>query len=131
MLACLAAAFLLNIPSDQQQVTDPSQELAEIQKRLAKAWMAADRLVIERIIEPNWTITGTDGRLSTRVDVLREVFETKVHRITANEIDDVRVRLLGDAAVVTGHTHGPGKHNEVAYDISSRFTDVFVRREGP
>ncbi len=77
---------------------------------------------------------GVGGKLAPNESpldcVLREVFETMVHRITANEIDDVRVRLLGDAAVVTGHTHGPGKHNEVAYDVSSRFTDVFVRREG-
>lgn len=130
MLACLAAMLLLAIPHVPQGVTDSSQELVEIQQQLAKAWMAADRVAIERIIAPEWTLTGTDGRLSTRADVLRDVFETKVHRITAIEIDDVRVRLFGDAAVVTGRTHGRGRYNDVAYDVWIRFTDVFVRRDG-
>jgi ketosteroid isomerase-like protein len=113
-----------------QRATDPSQELADIQQRLATAWVRADRPAIERIIAPDWTVTGADGRLSTRGDVLRDAFDTKVHHITAIEIDDVRVRLFGDAAIVTGRTHGRGRYQDVPYDVWIRFTDVFVRREG-
>ena len=131
MLASLAVAlFLLAIPDVPQPATGSNQELADIQQRLAKAWMTADRAAIERIIAPDWTLTGADGRLSTRADVLRDAFETKVHRIAVIEIDDVRVRLFGDAAVVTGRTRGRGRYQDVPYDVSLRFTDVFVRRDG-
>jgi ketosteroid isomerase-like protein len=131
MPASLTAALLVLAISDAQQSTiESSQELAEIQQRLAKAWVAADRAAIEHIIAPDWTVTGADGRVSTRGDVLRDAFETKVHRIMAIEIDDVRVRVFGDAAVVTGRTHGRGEYGNVPYDVTIRFTDVFVRREG-
>ncbi len=46
------------------------------------------------------------------------------------EIDDVRVRTFGDAAVVTGRTHGVGEFSGAAYDVIIRFTDTFVRRAG-
>lgn len=131
MLASLAAAlFLIATFNVHQGMTQSNQELAEIQQRLAEAWVAADRAAIERIIAPDWTVTGTDGRVSTRGDVLRDVFETKVHRISALEIDDVSVRVFNDASVVTGRTHGRGEYSNVPYDVTIRFTDVFVRREG-
>jgi hypothetical protein len=46
------------------------------------------------------------------------------------EIDEVRVRVFGDAAVVTGRTHGVGEFGGAAYDVVIRFTDTFVRRDG-
>jgi hypothetical protein len=105
MLARLTAAlFLLGLVNVQQGIPESSQELAEIQQRLAKAWVAGDRGAIEHIIAPDWTVTGADGRVSTRADVLRDAFETKVHRMIAIEIDDVRVRVSRDAAIVTGRT---------------------------
>jgi ketosteroid isomerase-like protein len=109
---------------------DPRDELAGIQQRLAKAWVDADRAAIEAILAPDWIVTGADGRLSSRADVMRDVFETGVHRMAAIEIDDVYVRPFGDAAVVTGRTHGRGEYDGVAYDVTIRFTDVFVHRDG-
>src|SRR5215216_4623673 len=122
MASVIAALFLIAIQSNQ--------ELTDIQQQLAKAWMAGDRAAIERIIAPDWSVTGTDGRVSTRADVLRDVFETKVHHITLVEIDNVSVRVFGDGAVVTGRTHGRGEYSNVPYDVTLRFTDVFVRHDG-
>jgi ketosteroid isomerase-like protein len=130
MLAGLVVGRFALANSDVEQVTGSTQELAEIQQRLAEAWVASDRAAIERIVASDWTVTGPDGRVSTRGDVLREVFDTKVHCITSLLIDDVRVRVFGDAAVVTGRTHGRGEYGKVPYDVVIRFTDVFVRREG-
>jgi ketosteroid isomerase-like protein len=131
MLATLAAALLLFAAAPQSpRITDPRQELADLQQRLARAWLAADRAAVERIIAADWTVTGADGRVSTRQEVLRDVFDTKVHRILALEIDDVRVRVFGETAVVTGRTKGRGEYAGVPYDVTIRFTDVFVRRDG-
>ena len=89
-----------------------------------------DRAAIERIIAPEWTVTGPDGGISTRADVLRDVFETRTHRIRSLTVDDVRVRVFGDAAAVTGRTRGRGESGNTPYDVEIRFTDMFVRREG-
>jgi len=128
MLSRLAAALFLLAISDVHQGVN--QELLDLQQRLARAWTTGDRTAIEHIIAADWTVTGPDGRVSTRADVLRDAFETKVHRIAAIEIDDVQVRVFGDTAVVTGRTHGRGEYANTPYEVRIRFTDVFVRRDG-
>lgn len=102
--------------------------LAEIQQELAHAWVSGDRTAIERIIAPEWRSTGPDGRSSDRATVLGEVFEKRVHRIRRLEIEDVRVQVFGDAAIVTGRTHGAGDFAGTPYDVVIRFTDTSVRR---
>lgn len=104
--------------------------LARIQQDLSRAWVAGDRPVIEQIIAPEWRSTGPDGRASDRASVLTEVFEKRVHKIHRLDIDDVRVRVFGDAAVVTGRTHGVGEFAGAPYDVVIRFTDTFIRRKG-
>jgi hypothetical protein len=103
--------------------------LAELQQTLAKAWAGGDRETIERIIAPEWSSTGPDGRVTDRTGVLTEVFGTRVHKIHRVEIDQVGVRVFGDAAVVTGRTHGVGEVEGSTYDVFIRFTDTFVRCE--
>ena len=102
--------------------------LAALQQTLAKAWVSGDRETIERIIAPDWRSTGPDGRMTDRASVVAEVFETRRHKIRRVEIDDVSVRMYGDAAVVTGRTHGTGELDGSPYDVMIRFTDTFVRR---
>jgi ketosteroid isomerase-like protein len=104
--------------------------LAQLQQELAKAWVGDDRAAIERIIARDWRSTGPDGSSNDRASVLAEVFETRVHRIHRLEIDDIVVRVFGDAAVVTGRTHGVGDYAGTPYDVVIRFTDTFVRRDG-
>jgi ketosteroid isomerase-like protein len=44
-------------------------------------------------------------------------------------VDDVAVRVFGDAAVVTGRTVARG-NSPGAAPVELRFTDVFVRQDG-
>jgi hypothetical protein len=104
--------------------------LTGLQQTLARAWVNGDRATIERIIAPEWRVTGPDGQLSDRAAVLADVFEKRVHKIERVEITDVQVQRYGDAAVVTGRTHGTGSVAGTSYDVVIRFTDMFVRRRG-
>lgn len=128
MTGSFAAVLVLVLTSTQPG--EAVRELTDIQQQLAAAWVAGDRAAVERIIAPEWSVTGPDGQMSTRADVLRDVFETRVHHITAITVDDVRVRVFGDAAVVTGRTHGRGESERTPYDVVIRFTDTFIRRDG-
>jgi hypothetical protein len=89
-----------------------------------------DRAAIEQIIAPEWTGTGPDGRVTDRASVLAEVFEQGLHKRLRVDIDDVCAQVFGEAAVVTGRTHGVGEFAGTAYDVVIRFTDRFVKRNG-
>jgi hypothetical protein len=107
-----------------------TETLIEMQRVLARAWLARDRATVEAIIAPEWRCTMPDGSVTNRAQVLAEVFEKKTHNIQGLEVTDVEARVFGDAAVVTGRTHGVGEFAGAAYDVVIRFTDTFVRRAG-
>jgi ketosteroid isomerase-like protein len=105
--------------------------LREIQQELISAWLQQDRPAIERLLAPDWSVTGPTGVTSTRAQVLGDAFERRVHRLLSGTVTDVSVRLVGrDAAVVTGHTQATGTYSGERYAADIRFTDVFERHDG-
>ena len=127
----LVISTVLTDATDQSRGPERDEAvLAQIQQDLSRAWVAGDRPAIEQIIAPEWRSTGPDGRASDRASVLTDVFEKRIHKIHRLDIDDVRVRVFDDAAVVTGRTHGVGEFAGAPYDVVIRFTDTFVRRKG-
>jgi uncharacterized protein (TIGR02246 family) len=106
------------------------ERLREIQQELSAAWAARDRATIERLIAPDWTVTHIEGQRLTRADVFQMMFGSDVTQSEPSTVDEVNVRVFGDAAVVTGRTHARGTQAGVPYDITLRFTDVFVRCDG-
>lgn len=105
-------------------------ELIELQQLLARAWVTGNRATLEQIIASDWQSIGPDGSISERGRVFADVFETHAHKIRSLRINDVTARVFGDAAVVTGRTHGIGEFEGAGYDVVIRFTDTFVRRDG-
>lgn len=130
LVALVVTGLAAHVAGQRSGAAEDEKLLAELQQTLAKAWVGGDRAAVERIIAGDWRSTGPDGRMTNRADVLADVFEARVHRILRVDIDDVHVRVFGDAAVVTGRTHGVGEARGSAYDVIIRFTDTFVRRDG-
>jgi len=109
---------------------DAGRDLEAVQQTLASAWKARDRAAIEQIIAPDWTAIGPNGLITTREELMAPVFELGIQHIDVLDIDDVRVRVFDDVAVVTGRTHVVGRYAETSYDARLRFTDLFIRRSG-
>jgi ketosteroid isomerase-like protein len=102
----------------------------EIQQQLATAWAARDEATIERLIAPDWIVTHVEGQRLTRAEVFRDMLESTSTRIESSALDEIEVRLFGDAAVVTGRNHARGTQSGTPFDVRLRFTDVFVRGSG-
>ena len=108
--------------------TDDSR-LEGIEQELVRAWITHDRSILDRLLAPEWMVTHADGRMSTREEVLRES-DSGGNRLLEGRVEDVRVRVFDGFAVVTGRTYARGEYKGHPYDVTLRFTDVFVRREG-
>jgi hypothetical protein len=104
-------------------------ELEQVQQQLISAWIHRDRSGLERLLAQEWTVTHTDGRISTRDEVLRDL-DTGANRLFEGGVDDLRFRVYKDFAVVTGCTRARGEYRGHAYDVRLRFTDVLVRCDG-
>lgn len=105
------------------------QELNQIQQQLIKAWVNHERETIERYLADDWAVTDPAGRHLTKAEVLAEL-DSGERKLVSGTIDDVKVRLYGDTAVVTGRTLAAGSYQGTRVSVKLRFTDVFVKQNG-
>ena len=108
---------------------DTTTELTLIEEQLAASWVAGDHSYHERVLAEDWTVTDPTGHILTKAEVLREAF-TGERKITKGKIDQINVRDFGEWAIVTGRTQMAGNYQGQKMDVTLRFTDVFVRRDG-
>jgi ketosteroid isomerase-like protein len=104
---------------------DDEREIELLEQRLARAWVERDRLFIENLLAPDWTVTDPSGTVLTRQRVLDETFSSSDRQIDSMTVDDVMVKMLGTTAIVTGLTRAAGRYQGRDANIALRFTDVF------
>ncbi len=98
----------------------------ELESRLIKGWLQRDRDVINGLLSEDWAVIDPTGRLLTKAQVLEEM-ATGTREIESGVIDDLRIRLLGHVAVVTGRTSVTGTCEGSRSTVKLRFTDVCER----
>ena len=125
-LVCVVAGL---IREAHGQGSGDAETIAGIEQQLAKAWLSRDRAAIDAILAPEWSVTDAAGQVLTKEQVMQESFGSTERRIDAMTIDEVSVRVFGDAAVATGRTRATGSYRGTSASVVLRFTDVFVRRD--
>ena len=58
------------MPAQIPRSVETRKELEDIQQQLIRAWVTRDRSLLERLLAPDWMVTHTEGRMSTREEVL-------------------------------------------------------------
>ena len=121
-------AVLLAVALQAPQA-DPVREFSEIERNLAAAYMRGDRAFVNDLLTDDWTSTDYTGRIWTKANVLA-LFGPGGPTFTKSEIDVDRVRLLGDVAVVTGRSVSGARVDGRDVNVTQRFTDIYVKRDG-
>jgi ketosteroid isomerase-like protein len=126
--AVLVACAVVELPA-QRRV----QSTQEILEQLERDWIAAlqtnNVTFIDSVLAPEFIATYGDG---SRADKARELQMVKDFNQQVDEwiIDEFIIKVFGDTAVVwfTQRMTGPvqGKPTQIV----SRYTDVFVNRDG-
>jgi uncharacterized protein (TIGR02246 family) len=104
--------------------------ISAIEQRLASAWVTGDRAFIESVLADDWSVTDASGQVLTKRQVIDETFRDGDRRVDSMTVDEVRVRVYGDTAVVTGRTRAAGQYEGRTVTVTLRFTDVCVRTAG-
>jgi uncharacterized protein (TIGR02246 family) len=129
--ALLLAIGVLCLPlAGAVDAADLTAELDAIEQSLVRAWLAGDGKTVDGILADDWSVIDLTGRVLTKADVMREGFASGERKIEAGTIDEVRVRPLGDVAVVTGRSVLTGSYRGERMTVTQRFTDVFAKRNG-
>ena len=102
-------------------------------KAIEEKWDAAsvkgDVATLSSMFADSFISTSTEGKVRTKADLLAQIKsgETKYQ---ASKVDDMKVYLYGDTAIVSGRWKGKFTEKGKAIDSTERFTDTFVRQNG-
>ena len=122
------AAVLISGLSPAQ--TPAHQEVLQFERDACKAFLDADVSALERVLTPDFTLTLSNGEVSTRADEINELQTNKVH-YDVFENYDMLARLYGnDTAVVVGKTRVKGTADGKPFDRVVQFTDTLIKRDG-
>jgi len=104
--------------------------LLQLENDLARAWVQLDTQTLEQILADDYTLAGTADALIGKREYIAALdnpeFETD-----SVIVDELRIRVYGDAAVVTGRAAYKGRSKKRgSYLRRFRFTDTFIRHDG-
>jgi Domain of unknown function (DUF4440) len=110
--------------------TPAQQEALQFERDACKAFLDGDVAALERVLTPDFTLTLSNGEVSTRAHEINELTSGKVH-YDVFENYDMLARLYGDSlAVVVGKTRVKETADGKTFDRIVQFTDTLIKRDG-
>ena len=113
--------------------SDANDTTAEVIRRLhlegVRAQLRSDTATLERVWSDDHTFTNALGIVQTKNERLSEI-RSGARRLESFDIDDIRVRVYHDTAVVTSRGRLKGQRDGQALDLQARGMDVYIKRDG-
>jgi ketosteroid isomerase-like protein len=104
------------------------EQLKKIEQDWAEAYVKRDTAFLQRITTDDFAFIGPDGNMVSKAEYVKSIEGDTV--FTAFKIDELKVRVYGDAAVVLGLATITAKTKDEDESGRYSFTDVFVKQKG-
>lgn len=140
----LIAAFIISIPAPGAgQAAAPKalaaggaeQAVRELERRYAEAVARQDVGALKEILAEDFIATSSGAEVRNRTQELEDIKPSQPppssdFSMEGFDLDDVNVRVLGDAAIVTGRSILKVKYKGQNMTGLFRYTRVYVKRGG-
>jgi ketosteroid isomerase-like protein len=131
LIAVLTICIALSQAKDKsnRQNGDAEQALMHIEQEMDDAVVKGDTSASEKYLADNSTFTDPGGMVMDKARSIAD-FKSGDLKIESSKLDDMKVRVYGNTAVVTYGTTDKGTYKGKDISGNYRWTDVFVRRNG-
>jgi ketosteroid isomerase-like protein len=109
----------------QKAIPDESRILA-LEKKWTDAYKQHSIPSVVSLLSEDFTITVEDGRVFGKTGYIAHTADSSV-QVDVAEQTDLKVRLRGNVAVVTGAYRETGTSDGKRYEYRDRFTDVWIK----
>jgi len=121
-------AVLALLPARAQTPNAAEQEVLRLEQTLDQAFLKKDRAMFEPMLAEDYVYIHSNGNMTNKAQEIAENMSADV-KWTASKLDNLKVRIYGDVAVVTGIQTLTGSSKGYVSG-PRRFTDLWVRRGG-
>ena len=122
-----ASFFIFGQAADKNSKAE--REAAKINEEFDKAIVSRDAAAYERILADDFIFTSSDGMVTDKAQELAKVKSGDL-KFESAKSDDVRVKIFGKTAIVTGRYTAKGTSKGKDFTFAERYTAVFVKRNG-
>lgn len=105
------------------------QAVLEAERKGCLAYQERDLAGIKAFLTDDYTLTDSHGGITTKKDDLDDFLNDRIRYATFMN-KNMRVRIYGEAAVVTGQTVLTGVAAGKSFNVEVQFTDTLVRIRG-
>jgi len=125
VVAVLVAATLLGSARAQ----DATEQLKKLEMDRAAAVVKGDVALLDKHTSDDYVLITMNGKTSDKAQML-DAFKSGQSKLTADDLSDLKVRVYGNAAVVTGKADVKGTLGGQDATGQVLFTRVYVKKAG-
>ena len=111
-----------------QATSAVEQEIIKLEQTVTNAQFKKDRAALERLLADDYLYTHSNGSVLNKAQEIAESMSSEV-QWTDSKFADLKVRIFGDVAVLTGRQTIQGTATGYVPG-PRRITDIFVKRSG-
>jgi ketosteroid isomerase-like protein len=109
--------------------TSAEDEIKNLEEARNQAVVHGDGAALDRMTSDDYTFITLKGEMRTKAEILKGFASGSFH-YESRQISDLKVRIYGDTAIVTGRSIQKGMENGKDYSGDYRFTRVYVKQNG-
>ncbi len=115
--------------SGQQSSSSAEQEVRRAGQEYDRAWLQQDAAAFERLLADDVTQIDHEGKVFSKAEIVANAKSGAV-KFETGQSDDVKVRVYGNTAVVTGRWTEKSTNKGKPVDGTMLNTVVFVKKNG-
>ncbi|MBI3477779.1 MAG: nuclear transport factor 2 family protein [Acidobacteria bacterium] len=127
LMLSLLACFLTSVAA--QEKADSAATIRKLEEKWTESYKNHQIDMLSSMLADDFVITVEDGNTYSKSGYISHTADASVH-VDVAEISDLKVRMHGNIAVVTGAYHERGKSNGKPYEYHDRLTDVWMKVGG-
>lgn len=126
----LLTAVLLSVAlgatfSAAQQKSDSASKILALENKWNEAYKKGDVATMNSLLADDFIITVEDGTTFSKAGYIAHCGDPE-NRVLVSEMSDLKVRIRGNAAIVTGAYHEKGTSSGKPYEFHDRITDMWI-----
>jgi ketosteroid isomerase-like protein len=108
---------------------DAQATLEQMEKDRAQAVVKKDTATLEKMTADDYQLIDANGKMRGKADTM-DAIKSGAISLQSNDVDDLKVQVYGNTAVVTGRSNPKGTIDGKDVSGPIRFTRVYVKRNG-
>jgi ketosteroid isomerase-like protein len=126
LILCLLPAAAISLPAQEKS---DAATIRALELKWTDSYKQRSIDILSSLLSEDFVITVEDGSTYSKAGYISHSADPATH-VQVAELSDLKVRMHGNTAIVTGAYHERGESKGKSYEYHDRLTDVWMKVGG-